>query len=118
MHCAHDVIKVKVYYKLPMFSEVYDCIVEFQYTFTKFEKKLIVEQWQMDVHFVHDHSCSTFVKFCLFGAFTIITVILQVTVYFKGHVSHFLDATVLCFYCLFFLWERFQIIRPACLEMQ
>jgi len=38
----------------------------------------------MDVHFVHDHSCSTFVKFCLFGAFTIITVILQVTVTSKA----------------------------------
>ena len=24
-----------------MFSEVYDCIVEFQYTYMKFEKKLI-----------------------------------------------------------------------------
>ena len=28
---------------------------------------IIVEQWRMDVHFVHD-SCLTFVKFCLFGA--------------------------------------------------
>ena len=29
---------------------------------------IIIEQWRMDVHFVHDHSCLTFVKFCLFGA--------------------------------------------------
>ena len=29
---------------------------------------LICEQWRMDVHFVHDHSCLTFVKFCLYGA--------------------------------------------------
>ena len=72
----------------------------------------------MDVHFVHHHSCLTFVKFCLYGAFTFIIVVLQVTVYFKGHVSRFLDVAVLCFYRLFFLWERFQIIRLTCLEMQ
>ena len=34
----------------------------------------------MDVHFVHDHRCLTFVKFCLFGAFSFIIVVLQVTV--------------------------------------
>ena len=70
----------------------------------KFKKKkkkkkklllLFVEQWRMDVHFVHDHSCLTFVKFCLFGAFTFIIVVLQVTVYFKGHVSRFPDVAVL-----------------------
>ena len=72
----------------------------------------------MDVHFVHDHSCLTFVKFCMFGAFTFIIVVLQVTVLFKDHVSRFFDIAVLCFYRLFFLRERFQIIRPACLEMQ
>ena len=72
----------------------------------------------MGVHFVHDHSCLTFVKFCLLGAFTFITVVLQVTVLFKDHVSRFFDIAVFCFYCLFFLRERFQIIRPACLEMQ
>ena len=61
----------------------------------------------MDVQFVHDHSCLTFVKFCLFGAFTFIIVVLQVTVYFKGHVSRFPDAAVLCFYRLFFLYYIF-----------
>ena len=29
-------------YKLPMFSEVYDCMVEFQYTYMKFKKKINV----------------------------------------------------------------------------
>ena len=70
------------------------------------------------MHFVHHHSCLTLVKFCLFGAFVFIFVILQVTVLFKGHVSHFFDIAVLCFYRLFFLRERFQIIILACLEMQ
>ena len=64
----------------------------------------------MDVHFVHDQSCITCVKFCLFGAFTYIIVVLQVTVLFKDHVSRFFDIAVLCFYRLFFLRERFQII--------
>ena len=69
-------------------------------------------------HFVHDHSCLTFVKFCLFGAFTFIIVALQVTVLFKDHVLGFIDIVVFCFYRLFFLLERFHIIRQACLEMQ
>ena len=70
----------------------------------------------MDVQIVHDHSCLTFVIFCLFRAFTFIIVVLQVTVFVMFHVS--LNFTVLCFYRLFFLWERFQISRPTCLEMQ
>ena len=79
---------------------------------------LIVEQWRMDVHFAHGRNCLTFAKFCLFGAFSFIIVVLQVTVLFKGHISSFFNIALLCFYRLLFLLDRFQIIRSVCLEIQ
>ena len=67
---------------------------------------------------MHDHNYLTFVKFCLFGDFSVIIVVLQVTVLFNGHMLRFFGIAVLCFYRLFFLRERFQIIRLACREMR